>query len=90
MDSFHFVLPFEIDFACWLCEGKFSEFVGNGNQSKMVVLHNRRELLERLMLIKVGLAGNHVNDDMRMLFSSSGAEVKVSVRLTQVIVINII
>lgn len=52
-------------------------------------LHNRCQFLKIcLMLIKVGLTGNHMNNYMWMLLlSSSAAILKISIRLTQVIVV---
>jgi hypothetical protein len=49
-------------------------------------LYNRRQFLQGLMLINIRLSRNHMDDNMWML-SSSAAILKISIRMSQVIVI---
>lgn len=54
------------------------------------LLHDGCQLLEGLVLVEVGLisAGNHVNDNVRVAFSSSWVVVQIAARLAQEIVVN--
>lgn len=64
----------------------------NSKKATRALLHNRCQLLERLVLVEIRLVrtGNHVYDNVWMVFSSSWAVMQVSIRLTRVIVIDVV